>query len=107
MPASRRSAHSSPTSRVRSSASRCGRTARPESFEELIEPDEANGGDPWLKTDQIPLDPWGEEYVLEPHPERRNRVLISSAGPDREMRTDDDITTDNMRSYKLPGADGK
>ncbi len=42
----------------------------------------------------IPLDPWGNAYQYEPQQDRFGRTIavISSAGPDGQQGTDDDIS---------------
>lgn len=62
------------------------RTAPPD----LPDPSLWNG--PYLKKD-VPNDPWGKPYVYEYLQD--GRYKISSAGPDGQMGTDDDITVSN------------
>ncbi len=50
---------------------------------------------PYLdNTSVVPLDEWGSQYTYSPD-EVNNRVVIVSAGPDRQVNTADDVT--NMR----------
>jgi general secretion pathway protein G len=48
---------------------------------------------PYLQSDAIPKDPWGNEYLYE-CPGRHNPSFydVSSAGPDGRLGTDDDIS---------------
>jgi general secretion pathway protein G len=48
---------------------------------------------PYLQSDVIPKDPWGNDYVYE-CPGRHNPSFydVSSAGPDGRLGTDDDIS---------------
>jgi general secretion pathway protein G len=50
---------------------------------------------PYLSTDEIPRDPWGNEYQYVYPPERSSRDFpeIWSYGPDGEDNTEDDITS--------------
>ena len=59
----------------------------PESLEVLQEPQE-DGGDPWLEGEAV--DPWGNELKYEKQGKKRPK--ITSAGPDGEEGTEDDIT---------------
>ena len=59
----------------------------PDSLEVLQEPQE-DGGDPWLEGE--PVDPWGNELKYEKQGKKRPK--ITSAGPDGEEGTEDDIT---------------
>ena len=59
----------------------------PDSLEVLQEPQE-DGGDPWLEGE--PVDPWGTELKYEKQGKKRPK--ITSAGPDGEEGTEDDIT---------------
>jgi hypothetical protein len=44
--------------------------------------------DSWQDLKRSGIDPWGEEYILEPE---GNEAIIFSSGPDREIATDDDV----------------
>ena len=59
----------------------------PDSLEVLQEPQE-DGGDPWLEGEAV--DPWGNELKYEKQGKKRPK--ITSAGPDGEEGTEDDIT---------------
>ena len=59
----------------------------PESLEVLQEPQD-DGGDPWLEGEAV--DPWGNELKYEKQGKKRPK--ITSAGPDGEEGTEDDIT---------------
>jgi len=51
--------------------------------------------------DAIPLDPWDNEYVIEPDASgRQNKCVILSYGPDGEQGTEDDIRSDTMNARK-------
>lgn len=41
----------------------------------------------------LPLDPWGNDYIYESN---GYKFLIISKGPDGELKTDDDLTTDDQ-----------
>lgn len=66
----------------------------PKSLQDLvIQPSDAsNWRGPYLKTTDIPLDPWGNPYVYE-YPGRHNPsgYDLYSLGPDKREGTDDDI----------------
>ncbi len=47
---------------------------------------------PYLETRSVPLDPWGQPYVL--GASTGERIIISSNGPDRQAGTADDINND-------------
>ncbi|MFQ5503494.1 MAG: type II secretion system protein GspG [Planctomycetota bacterium] len=68
----------------------------PESLEELVQEDES--GHRQLDLEEVPKDPWGNEYVLES--EGGSKFVVICYGPDQEMDTEDDITTKNMRQRK-------
>ena len=67
----------------------------PESLEVLQEPQE-DGGDPWLEGDAV--DPWGNTLKYEKQGKKRPK--ITSAGPDGEDGTDDDITNYDDKKKK-------
>ena len=59
----------------------------------IQQPREApNWHGPYLQSDAVPKDPWGNDYVYE-CPGRHNPSFydVSSAGPDGRLGTDDDI----------------
>jgi len=60
--------------------------------------DSRNWHGPYLQSDAVPKDPWGNDYVYE-CPGRHNPSFydLSSAGPDGRMGTDDDITNWTLR----------
>lgn len=68
----------------------------PKSLQDLvIQPSDAsNWRGPYLKTTDIPLDPWGNPYVYE-YPGRHNPsgYDLYSLGPDKREGSDDDITS--------------
>ncbi|PIE24104.1 MAG: type II secretion system protein GspG [Planctomycetota bacterium] len=74
----------------------------PENWEELYQ--SVDGKPALLDLEEDPTDAWGNVYELREHPEKTKQVLIVSAGPDGEFDTEDDITSDNFRKYKLPDA---
>jgi general secretion pathway protein G len=47
---------------------------------------------PYMDTTQIPTDPWNNNYIYTPDGVG-DRVLITSAGPDRQAGTADDVPT--------------
>jgi general secretion pathway protein G len=47
---------------------------------------------PYLESRTVPLDPWGQPYVL--GASTGERLIISSNGPDRQAGTQDDINND-------------
>ena len=57
----------------------------PDSLEELTQEDD--NGEAYMK--DIPDDPWDTPY--EYRPDGRKKYFLSSAGPDRQLDTDDDI----------------
>ena len=66
-----------------------------EGLKALIEkPANANGWEkPYLQKQEIPKDPWANEYMYR-QPGQRNEYSydLSSAGPDGKFNTEDDIT---------------
>ncbi len=68
----------------------------PKSLQDLIvQPSDApNWRGPYLKSTDIPLDPWGSPYVYE-YPGRHNPsgYDLYSLGPDKREGTEDDITS--------------
>jgi general secretion pathway protein G len=46
--------------------------------------------------DDIPLDPWGHDYVYDPTGGTKNRYLILSLGEDGIIGTDDDFGTEHL-----------
>ncbi|MCH2182826.1 MAG: type II secretion system major pseudopilin GspG [Mariniblastus sp.] len=50
---------------------------------------------PFLQ-DPVPMDPWGNEYVYSPDA-ANNRVFISSAGPDGQQGSPDDVPEPNTQ----------
>lgn len=68
----------------------------PEDWNVLIEKDST--GYQYLESSEPPVDPWGNEYRMQPDPGgRRNRVMVVSFGPDGQEGSDDDITSENAR----------
>ena len=60
----------------------------PRNLNELvIEGDEAWPG-PFLDSEEVPNDPWGNEYHMEI---RGKRIRVTSPGPDGQLGTDDDL----------------
>ena len=57
----------------------------PDSLEELTQEDD--NGEAYM--DEIPDDPWDTPY--EYRPDGRKKYFLASAGPDRQLDTDDDI----------------
>lgn len=66
----------------------------PEDWQQLIEKDST--GNSYLKAEDPPVDPWGNEFVLQ-RGDRANQCLIVSFGPDGVQGTEDDITSENAR----------
>ena len=58
----------------------------PNSLEELTEPPE---GSPYSYMEEIPMDPWGQEYEYKQL--SKGKYELVCAGEDQEMGTDDDI----------------
>lgn len=55
--------------------------------------DAQNWHGPYLDTDTVPKDPWGRDYIYVcPGRNNTSSYDISSAGPDGQQGTDDDIT---------------
>jgi len=67
----------------------------PEDWNQLIEKDTT--GKKYLDGNEPPVDPWGNEYQLQ-RGDRANEMVIVCAGPDRQLDTDDDITSENARA---------
>ncbi len=67
----------------------------PDSLEVLQEPQE-DGGDPWLEGEAV--DPWGNELKYEK--QGKKRPLLTSAGPDEEFGTEDDLTNKDTKKKK-------
>ena len=59
----------------------------------MVQPRDAqNWHGPYLDTDRIPPDPWGHEYTYTcPGKHNSSSFDITSAGPDGQLGTDDDI----------------
>jgi general secretion pathway protein G len=67
---------------------------------DLIQPprDAANWHGPYLQSDVVPKDPWGNDYLYEcPGKHNPSFYDISSAGPDGKFGTDDDICNWTLR----------
>ena len=65
----------------------------------ILQPREApNWHGPYLQSDVVPKDPWGNDYVYE-CPGRHNPSFydVASAGPDGRMGTDDDVCNWTLR----------
>jgi general secretion pathway protein G len=65
----------------------------------IVQPrDGANWHGPYLQSDAVPKDPWGNDYLYE-CPGRHNPSFydLSSAGPDGRFGTDDDICNWTIR----------
>jgi general secretion pathway protein G len=74
----------------------------PKSLLELIQQPRGTGAQNWhgpyLDSDVIPKDPWGNEYVYVcPGKHNPSSYDVSSAGPDGQMGTDDDICNWTLR----------
>jgi general secretion pathway protein G len=74
----------------------------PKSLVELIQQPRSTGAQNWhgpyLDSDAIPKDPWGNEYVYGcPGKHNPSSYDVSSAGPDGQMGTDDDICNWTLR----------
>jgi len=60
--------------------------------------DGANWHGPYLQSDAVPKDPWGNDYLYEcPGKHNPSFYDISSAGPDGRLGTDDDICNWTLR----------
>ena len=58
----------------------------------------ANWHGPYLQSDAIPKDPWGNDYLYEcPGKHNPSFYDVSSAGPDGRFGTDDDICNWTLR----------
>ncbi len=64
----------------------------PASLEDLTTPSDETG-EPFM--DEIPQDPWDEQYVYDPSGGTRRKFIILSKGEDRIEGTDDDITSES------------
>ena len=66
----------------------------PNSLKELVQPpgemSNRKWGGPFLQTDKLPQDPWGNPYKYSKE-EAKNRVTIISPGPDGQIKTVDDV----------------
>ena len=67
-------------------------------WEDLITRDER--GFRYLELEEPPLDPWDNEYRIEPDPDNERQPIIISWGPDGDEGTEDDITNRNARKKK-------
>jgi general secretion pathway protein G len=67
----------------------------PETLDELTSESMEGSEEPFLE--DIPLDPWDEEYIYDPQGGTKKRYLIVSMGEDRALDTDDDITNEDTR----------
>ena len=65
------------------------KNSRVPTFEDLLEPDST--GQPYIQGGEIPVDPWGEQYVIRKKDGRLSFEVISF-GPDRLEDTEDDIS---------------
>ena len=61
--------------------------------------DSQNWRGPYIQSDTIPKDPWGNDYVLV-NPGEHGAYDLLSAGPDGEMGTEDDITNWGLSKKK-------
>jgi general secretion pathway protein G len=60
--------------------------------------DGANWHGPYLQSDAVPKDPWGNDYLYEcPGKHNPSYYDVSSAGPDGRFGTDDDICNWTLR----------
>ncbi len=73
----------------------------PETLDDLVQPAEGwpNG---FLDSKQVPLDPWGEEYVYDRS--GGDPYLLFSKGPDKLEGTDDDVSLEVERPGSSPGS---
>lgn len=67
----------------------------PASLNDLLQPP-TNAGNKWRgpyidNVQQVPLDSWGNAFTYTPD-DATNQVMISSAGPDRQSGTADDVS---------------
>ena len=67
-------------------------------WEDLITPDER--GYRWIESEEPPVDPWGNEYVIQRDPDYDHLPFIASFGPDRIEGTEDDITSKTLTKRK-------
>ena len=67
----------------------------PDDWNQLIEKDST--GKKYLDGSEPPVDPWGNEYLLQ-RGDRANEMVVVSLGPDRQEGSEDDITSENARS---------
>ena len=65
----------------------------------IVQPrDGANWHGPYLQSDAVPKDPWGNDYLYEcPGKHNPSYYDVSSAGPDGRFGTDDDICNWTLR----------
>ena len=68
----------------------------PDDLEALVTPDE-NGQTYLQDLTEVPLDPWGNEYRLEPDPEHPRQFIVRSYGEDGQPETEDDITNKTLQ----------
>ncbi len=75
----------------------------PEGLEELIaDPGVRNWHGPYIKSDTIPLDPWGNAYQYSGSSEQsgsEGMYDLASAGPDGSFGGGDDVTNHNANEY--------
>ncbi|MHC4471253.1 MAG: type II secretion system major pseudopilin GspG [Planctomycetota bacterium] len=68
----------------------------PDSLDELTG-DHSEYGYPDGYISEVPLDPWGEEYIYEPEGGTGKAYLILSKGADRTEATEDDVSNESER----------
>ena len=64
-------------------------------MEQLIEVDE-RGNAALPDYEEIPKDPWGEEYYIE-ETEYAGKYAVMSSGPDKERDTEDDLSSNKKQ----------
>lgn len=67
-------------------------------WEDLLERDER--GHRYYEAEDIPLDPWSNEYVITSDPDYPNLPEIRCYGPDGQEDTEDDITNKTISERK-------
>ncbi len=67
-------------------------------WEDMLQRDER--GFQFFESEEPPLDPWGNDYLIETDPEFERQVLVVCWGPDGNADTEDDITSRTITKRK-------
>lgn len=60
----------------------------PKDLQELVFEGDANWPGPFLDSEEVPKDPWGNDFTMEI---AGKRIRVTSPGPDGQLGTEDDL----------------